>query len=213
MGCHRRARARRLVRLHRHRLLHALYAAALLLHIPQERVASPTDSFLASGLPDAVHLTRSRLAEVTLSGVDSRKFLNRTLHRARHGRMGDRSACHGAREACAAHSLVCALQQRAHTHTQHSHIAHASCMNEHVRALPGRLQELWSLLPSCGLYFLVVFQRTRWTSPTSVWLMGAVHSSNQSRRFSSCDGGLGRPGSPHSKMRFTWTEKELVGTS
>ena len=50
---------------------------SLLLHTPQERVASPTEPFLVPGLPDAVRLTRSRLAEATLPGADSREFLNR----------------------------------------------------------------------------------------------------------------------------------------
>ncbi|KAK1652066.1 hypothetical protein QYE76_069871 [Lolium multiflorum] len=50
---------------------------SLLLHTPQERVASPTEPFLVPGLPDAVRLTRSRLAEATLPGADSREFMNR----------------------------------------------------------------------------------------------------------------------------------------
>ena len=50
---------------------------SLLLHTPQERVASPMEPFLVSGLHDAVRLTRLRLAEATLPGTDSREFLNR----------------------------------------------------------------------------------------------------------------------------------------
>ncbi|KAK1652133.1 hypothetical protein QYE76_069938 [Lolium multiflorum] len=50
---------------------------SLLLHTPQDRVASPTEPFLVPGLPDAVRLTRSRLAEATLPGADSREFMNR----------------------------------------------------------------------------------------------------------------------------------------
>ncbi|EER95292.1 UDP-glucose flavonoid 3-O-glucosyltransferase 7 [Sorghum bicolor] len=50
---------------------------ALLLHSPQNGVASDTEPFLVPGLPDAVRLTRSRLAEATLPGADSREFLNR----------------------------------------------------------------------------------------------------------------------------------------
>ncbi|CAN6320970.1 unnamed protein product [Urochloa humidicola] len=50
---------------------------ALLLHTPQDGVASDTEPFLVPGLPDPVRLTRSRLAEATLPGTDSREFLNR----------------------------------------------------------------------------------------------------------------------------------------
>ncbi|RLN16905.1 UDP-glucose flavonoid 3-O-glucosyltransferase 7-like [Panicum miliaceum] len=50
---------------------------SLLLHSPQNGVASDTEPFLVPGLPDAVRLTRSRLAEATLPGADSREFLNR----------------------------------------------------------------------------------------------------------------------------------------
>ncbi|XP_066322730.1 UDP-glycosyltransferase 73E1-like [Miscanthus floridulus] len=50
---------------------------ALLLHSPQNGVASDTEPFLVPGLPDAVRLTRSRLAEATLPGAHSREFLNR----------------------------------------------------------------------------------------------------------------------------------------
>ncbi|KAL6649459.1 hypothetical protein ACP70R_013683 [Stipagrostis hirtigluma subsp. patula] len=50
---------------------------ALLLHRPQDGAASDTEPFLVPGLPDAVRLTRSRLAEATLPGADSREFLNR----------------------------------------------------------------------------------------------------------------------------------------
>ncbi|CAL4921445.1 unnamed protein product [Urochloa decumbens] len=50
---------------------------ALLLHAPQDGVASDTEPFLVPGLPDAVRLTKSRLAEATLPGADSREFLNR----------------------------------------------------------------------------------------------------------------------------------------
>lgn len=52
---------------------------ALLLHSPQNDVASDTEPFLVPGLPDAVRLTRSRLAEATLPGADSREFLNRMI--------------------------------------------------------------------------------------------------------------------------------------
>ena len=44
---------------------------SLLLHTPHERVASLTEPFLMPGLPDAVRLTRSRLAEATLPGTDN----------------------------------------------------------------------------------------------------------------------------------------------
>ncbi|XP_062213809.1 abscisate beta-glucosyltransferase-like [Phragmites australis] len=44
---------------------------------PQDGVASDTEPFLVPGLPDAVWLTRSRLAEATLPGAHSREFLNR----------------------------------------------------------------------------------------------------------------------------------------
>ncbi|XP_040378387.1 scopoletin glucosyltransferase-like [Oryza brachyantha] len=50
---------------------------ALLLHAPQDGVASATEPFLVPGLPDAVRLTKSRLAEATLPGAHSREFLNR----------------------------------------------------------------------------------------------------------------------------------------
>lgn len=50
---------------------------ALLLHSPQNGVASDTEPFLVPGLPDAVWLTRSRLAEATLPGAHSREFLSR----------------------------------------------------------------------------------------------------------------------------------------
>ncbi|KAF8717957.1 hypothetical protein HU200_025419 [Digitaria exilis] len=52
---------------------------ALLLHSPQNGVASETEPFLVPGLPDAVRLTKSRLAEATLPGADSREFLNRMI--------------------------------------------------------------------------------------------------------------------------------------
>jgi hypothetical protein len=50
---------------------------ALLLHAPQDGAASDAEPFLVPGLPDAVRLTRSRLAEATLPGAHSREFLNR----------------------------------------------------------------------------------------------------------------------------------------
>lgn len=50
---------------------------ALLAHAPQDRAASDDEPFLVPGLPDAVWLTRSRLAEATLPGAHSREFLNR----------------------------------------------------------------------------------------------------------------------------------------
>ncbi|KAF0910865.1 hypothetical protein E2562_004824 [Oryza meyeriana var. granulata] len=50
---------------------------ALLLHAPQDSVASADEPFLVPGLPDAVRLTKSRLAEATLPGAHSREFLNR----------------------------------------------------------------------------------------------------------------------------------------
>ncbi|BAS82924.1 UDP-glucose flavonoid 3-O-glucosyltransferase 7 [Oryza sativa Japonica Group] len=50
---------------------------ALLLHAPQDGVASDDEPFLVPGLPDAVRLTKSRLAEATLPGAHSREFLNR----------------------------------------------------------------------------------------------------------------------------------------
>uniref|UniRef100_A0A0E0KAF2 Glycosyltransferase n=1 Tax=Oryza punctata TaxID=4537 RepID=A0A0E0KAF2_ORYPU len=50
---------------------------SLLLHAPQDGVASDDEPFLVPGLPDAVRLTKSRLAEATLPGAHSREFLNR----------------------------------------------------------------------------------------------------------------------------------------
>ncbi|KAL6867347.1 hypothetical protein ACP4OV_015371 [Aristida adscensionis] len=50
---------------------------ALLLHSPQDGAASDAEPFLVPGLPDAVRLTRARLAEATLPGAHSREFLSR----------------------------------------------------------------------------------------------------------------------------------------
>ncbi|KAL5218788.1 hypothetical protein ABZP36_019472 [Zizania latifolia] len=52
---------------------------ALLVHSPQDTVASVTEPFLVPGLPDEVRLTKSRLAEATLPGAHSREFLNRVF--------------------------------------------------------------------------------------------------------------------------------------
>uniref|UniRef100_A0A0D9VR48 Glycosyltransferase n=1 Tax=Leersia perrieri TaxID=77586 RepID=A0A0D9VR48_9ORYZ len=52
---------------------------SLLLHAPHESVPSDATPFVVPGLPDAVRLTRPRLAEATLPGAHSREFLNRVF--------------------------------------------------------------------------------------------------------------------------------------